>query len=363
LSAAAAWAKRTCRRWPTSRAATDLSRQHLASAVDAFGLEGFDDAQTMFASGSIDAAMIATPHTSHPQLMIQAMEHGLHVLCEKPVAITASAAQQMNDAAERHPRLKFAVMYQFRSFSKWRAIHQLIEDGRLGALQRVTWIATSWFRPQAYFDSASWRATWAGEGGGLLMNQLTHNLDMLCWLTGMPSRVTARLGLGKFHDIEVDDEVVALLDYPNGATGMLYGSTGEAPGCDRLELIGDRGRIVVADRRDNAFQFDEADQSISAFRRTYPERTGLPDFNQQRIETDGKGGHEIVHQNFIDAILDDVPLLVPGVEGIRSVELSNAITMSGISRRPVDLPIDRDAYDTMLEQLIDRSAGRVQSSV
>jgi len=307
--------------------------------------------------------MIATPHTAHPPLMIAAMKHDLHVLCEKPVAVTAGDAQRMNDVAERNPHLKFAVMYQFRSYSKWRAIRELIAAGRLGDLQRVTWIATSWFRPQAYFNLATWRATWAGEGGGLLMNQLPHNLDLLCWLTGMPSRVTGRLGIGKFHDIEVDDEIVALLDYPNGATGMIYGSTGEAPGVDYLELVGDRGRIFVADRRADAFEFAEADGSISEFRRTHPARGGQPNLPVQRLDTDGAGSHALIHQNFIDAILDDVPLLAPGVEGIRSVEVSNAITMSGMNNQPVDLPIDRDAYDTLLKQLIDRSAGRIQSTV
>jgi len=219
---------------------------------------------------------------------------------------------------------------------------------------------TNWFRSQAYYNSGSWRATWAGEGGGVLLNQCPHNLDMLCWLTGMPSRVTAHLTLGKYHKIEVEDEVTAFLEYPNGATGVFITSTGEAPGTNYFEIIGDRGRLIIGD---NFLEFDQTEKSVREFSDTNPARMGGPKTTKTREELTGGGHYRDMMTSFVNAILDGTPPAAPGIEGIQSVELANAMIMSGIERRPIDLPMDREAYDRLMQKLIKQAEERKLAKV
>src|SRR4051812_6724223 len=205
----------------------------------------FERWQDMLSSGAIDAVLVATPHYQHPEITLASFEKNLHVLCEKPAAVTVKEARRMNDGAAKHPHLKFAINFQMRANPVLRKIREIIHGGDLGEILRITWIATSWFRTNAYYASGGWRATWAGEGGGVLINQCPHNLDQLYWLTGMmPARVTAVAHIGKTHPIEVEDEVSAILEYAGGATAHFITSTGEAPGTDRLEIAGDRGKLV-----------------------------------------------------------------------------------------------------------------------
>src|SRR5437867_1832706 len=222
---------------------TALCVRHLDTISDLPG-EKFSDYRLLCASGQVDAVIIATPHDSHPQVAIEALRHGLHVLVEKPLAVHVADGHRML-AAHRDKTLCFGVMLQERSRPLHVTIKSMLQGGVLGDIRRVHWIATDWFRSQAYYQSSSWRATWKGEGGGLLINQCPHNLDLLQWFVGLPGRVTAHLGLGKYHPIEVEDEVTAFLEYPNGATGVFVATTGEAPGTNRLEIVGEKGKLVL----------------------------------------------------------------------------------------------------------------------
>lgn len=339
-------------------AASDVVVENLKGVVDEYGVEGFDDAEAMLDSGLIDAVFIATPHYFHPRYSIAAMRRGLHVLTEKPVAVTAKAAAEVNAVHAQNPQLVYAAMFQMRAMDKWQKVYDLVHGGELGKLKRMQWTATKWFRSQHYYDLGAWRATWAGEGGGVLMNQCPHNLDMLCRLLGVPTRVTAQVELGKYHDIEVEDDVTAMLEFDNGATGVFVTSSGEAPGIDRLEIIGDRGRLLVDGGGGEPILFDQTAISVNEYCRTTENRMGEPQITQRKIEVVDEPVHKNIAENFLDAIIDGAPLLSSGDEGIHSVELANAMLMSGLKGKPIDIPMDRDGFEAMLEQLVESSKAR-----
>lgn len=319
---------------------------------------GFSDYRDLLKSGLVNAVIIATPHYPHPEITMAAFDRDLHVLCEKPVAVTVGAARRMNEAASKKPNLKFAAMFMMRTCGIFAKIRDLIATGELGAITRMTWIATDWFRTWAYYASGGWRATWEGEGGGVLLNQCPHNLDLICWLLGMtPSRVTAVATIGKTHPIEVEDEVSAILEYPNGAVGHFITTTGEAPGTNRLEIIGDRGKLVMENGR---LHFRRTRVSVSEFNRTTAERFCMPETWEVEVPLppDPPDLHRAVTQNFVRAILKDQPLLTPGVEGVRGLELGNAMLLSGLTRKSVDLPLDAAQYETFLKDLTRQYGGR-----
>ncbi|MEM1109881.1 MAG: Gfo/Idh/MocA family oxidoreductase [Planctomycetota bacterium] len=341
-------------------AASELNEEKRNEVVEKYGVEGYADASEMIASGKVDAILIACPHYFHPQYAIEAFEHGVHVLCEKPIAVTAKAAQEVIEAYEKakakHPGLIFAGMFNQRTRPAWKEIKRLCSDGSLGELVRVSWTITDWFRTQAYYDSGGWRATWAGEGGGALINQCPHNLDLLQWFVGMPAKVTAKIGLGRYHHIEVEDDVTALLEFDNGATGTFITSTGQSPGINRLEIVGDNGTIIADAHRDDSLTFLRADQPVSEFTQTSTERFGdVPSTTVTFQSPDAPHGeHETITRNFIETVSaggtqDD--LVAPGTEMIHGLELGNAILMSGLQNQSVDLPTDRDAFDQLLEDL------------
>jgi predicted dehydrogenase len=222
-------------------------------------------------------------------------------------------------------------------------------------MQRVLWLGTSWFRTQAYYDSGAWRATWKGEGGGVLLNQCPHDLDLLVWLLGAPCRVHAHLTLGKYHRIEVEDEVTAYMEYPNGATGVFIASTGEAPGSGHWEFCGDSGKLSMSEGK---LEFLELVEPASKFLKESKASFATPEKTRLLIETPGGGGHKVVTENFVKAILDGEPLVAPAVEGLESIEMANAMIMSGIQGRAIDIPMDRDAYDAFLKELIAKSEKR-----
>jgi predicted dehydrogenase len=292
--------------------------------------------------------IIATPHYSHPQVAIAALHYGLHVLVDKPLAVHVADGRRML-AAHRDKALRFGVMLQERSRPLYSTIKAMMQGGVLGDICRVHWIVTDWFRSQAYYQSSAWRATWKGEGGGLLINQCPHNLDLLQWFVGLPVRVTAHLGLGKYHPIEVEDEVHAFLEYPNGATGVFIASTGEAPGTNRLEIAGEKGKLVLEHGKLTLF---ENTVETSVFSRTTRELFTRPSCQARAIPVTGEGaGHAGVLRNFRDAILDGVPLLVPAEEALGSLELGNAMLLSGLLHRPVDLPLDAVCMEQELLRL------------
>ncbi|MEM6551933.1 MAG: Gfo/Idh/MocA family oxidoreductase [Planctomycetota bacterium] len=315
----------------------------------------FSDAREMMDSGEIDAVFIACPHFDHPVFSEYAFERGIHVLCEKPVAVTAQAAAATNAAYEaakaKHPGLLYAGMFNQRTHADWKLIKRYLTDGTIGELMRVSWTITSWFRSQAYYNSGGWRATWSGEGGGVLINQCPHNLDLFTWWFGTPKKVIALAELGKYHDIEVEDEVSALVQFANGATGTFVTSTAQTPGINRIEIVGENATLI---RDDHDFILKKTHQGVREFIQTTKERFGNVTVDEHHIKVGGDSpGHKEITRNFIATILgNDDALIAPATEGIHGLEFGNAMLLSGLeNNHPIDLPMDRPAYAAKLEEL------------
>lgn len=341
-------------------AASDVMAEPLEAIGKEHGVKTYTDAMEMINSGEIDAVLIACPHYDHPLYAEAAFKAGVHVLCEKPIAVTAKAAAATNAAYEQavktNPGLIFAGMFNQRTNPTWKEIKRLCSDGSLGELVRVSWTITSWFRSQTYYDSGGWRATWAGEGGGVLINQCPHNLDLFQWFVGMPSKVTANVSLGKFHHIEVEDDVTAMLEFDNGATGTFITSTGQSPGINRLEIVGDKGTIISDGHRGESLTFFRTTEPVSSFCMNTKDRFGTVSATEITIKPASAPGseHERVTRNFVQTLIaggtqDD--LIAPGTEMIHGLELGNAMLMSGLTGQPVNLPTDREAFDTLIEDL------------
>ncbi len=331
-------------------AACDVEPERLEPFTD---LKTFTNSRELIRSGEVDAVLIATPHYDHTTIGIDAFENGLHVLVEKPISVHKADAQRLIDAWKRSDNRVFGAMFQLRTEPWYKKIKQLIESGELGKIVRINWVVTAWYRTEAYYASGGWRATWKGEGGGVLLNQCPHNLDLFQWFFGMPNRCRAFCHFGKYHDIEVEDEVTAYFEFPDGATAVFLASTGETPGTDRLEIAGDRGKLVYEDGK---ITFIRNEILTSEFTRTSPERFGRPEvWNIDVPVRDARRGHAVITQNFVDAILDGTPLIAPAEEGIRSVELANAMLYSTFTDATVDIPIDAAAYEQKLQQLIAES--------
>ncbi len=333
-------------------AVADASPERLAWAKSNLdGVERFDTPEGMIGSGEIDAVLIATPHYLHPPIAIAAFEAGLHVMSEKPAGVYTRQVKQMNAAAEKAGTI-FALMLNQRARGQTRKLKELVSSGELGEIQRTNYIITNWFRAQSYYDSGGWRATWAGEGGGVLANQCPHNLDLWQWVCGMPSRLRGFCYFGKHHDIEVEDDVTAFVEYPNGATGVFVTGTGDAPGTNRLEITGDRGKIVA---EDGGIVFHRTEQSVSRFLKEYPGGFGSPDVWTCKVPpAGGDGEHRTITANWVQAIRDggETELLAPGLDGIHSVELFNAMLLSTWTDSWVDIPVDADLYYDELQKRV-----------
>ena len=309
----------------------------------------FDNADDLMNSGAVDAVMVATPHYDHPPLAIKAIKKGLHVLIEKPAGVYTRQVRELNEVAQKSDRV-FGLMFNQRTLGQHQKLKDLVQSGDLGEITRTNYIITTWFRSQSYYDSGGWRATWAGEGGGVLMNQCPHNLDLWQWICGMPTRCRAFIGFGKYHNIEVDDDVTAYVEYANGATGVFITTTGEAPGTNRLEISGDRGKVVM---EGGAITFWRTRESASKFLKEYKGGFGSPEVWKCDIPS-SKGGesHKGITQNWVNAIQKGTPLLAPGVEGIKGVELANAMLLSAWTDNWVDIPVDENLfYDKLQEQI------------
>jgi predicted dehydrogenase len=310
----------------------------------------FSSSEEMIRSGKVDAIYIATPHYAHTTIGIDALKNGIHVLVEKPISVHKADAERLIAAHYDNPKPVFAAMFNQRTDPHYIKVRELIQNGELGEIRRTNWIITDWFRTEAYYASGGWRATWKGEGGGVLLNQCPHNLDLFQWICGMPSKVQAYCAFGKYHDIEVEDDVTAYLEYPNGATGVFITTTGETPGTNRLEIVGDKGKIVVEGR---SITFQRNKVSMDVFRRETPLGFGRPESEMVEIDVEGRGPqHRGICQNFVDAILDGVPLIAPAEEGIHSVEMANAMLLSSMLGQAVDVPIDGEIYEDKLRGLI-----------
>jgi predicted dehydrogenase len=319
-------------------------------------LKVFGSGEELIRSGQVDAVLIATPHYQHTTLGIAALEHGVHAMVEKPISAHKADAERLVAAHKKRKKLVFAAMFQLRTESRYLKIQKLIQSGELGEIARVSWTITDWFRTEAYYASGGWRATWKGEGGGVLLNQCLHNLDVLQWLCGMPSRVRGFCQLGRYHNIEVEDNVTAYLEYPNGATGVFITSTGEAPGTNRFEIAGTGGRVVL---EKDKLTFTRNETSMTEFSESCPSGFLKPDVWNVEIPIENAAApHATMMQNFVDAILDGVPLIAPGEEGIYSVELANVMLYSSLIGETVDLPMNGAAFEKKLKQLIAGSKGK-----
>jgi len=309
--------------------------------------KGFTRSDELIRSGTADAVLIATPHYDHTTIGIDALQRGLHVLVEKPISVHKADCERLI-AAHQNPRQIFAAMFNQRTDPYYLKVRDLIRSGALGPIRRINWIITNWFRTEAYYKLGSWRATWAGEGGGVLLNQCPHNLDLFQWFFGMPKRVRGFCGIGRYHDIEVEDDVTAYFEYADGATATFITSTGEAPGTNRLEVTAENGRLVF---ENDVLVFIKNETPMTEFSRAAAKAFAMPAVSESKFTFSDHGGQHVeVLQNFVDAILDDTPLIAPAPEGIHSVELANAILFSFARNQTVDLPLDAAAYEQYLKE-------------
>ncbi len=318
----------------------------------------FEDAAEMMASGLLDAVIIATPHYDHPPLAIKGFAEGLHVLTEKPAGVYTRQVKEMNEAAAESDRV-FAIMFQQRTSAAYKKLKDLIDSGELGELLRIDWISTAWYRTQFYYDSGGWRATWEGEGGGVLMNQCPHDLDMMQWLFGMPERVRATCFYGKYHDIEVEDEVFATMEYPNGAIGTFKAGTGEAPGTRRLEVFCERGKLVM----EGGLKLWRARTPVPEHLATCEQSFGKPECWECDIPVGRRGGsaHAEVLNRFVQAINGEGELVARGEDGLNGLALANAMLLSSWTDDAwVDLPLDDDLFYDKLQERIRASTGKTR---
>lgn len=301
----------------------------------------FEEGSDLIQSGQCDAVHICTPHYQHPTLAMEAFAAGLHVMCEKPAGVYTKAVREMNEAAEKSGKV-FAMMFNQRTNCVYRKMHEMVHSGQLGELKRVNWIITDWYRTQIYYDSGDWRATWEGEGGGVLLNQCPHQLDLLQWICGLPKTVQAFCQEGKWHDIEVEDDVTAYLQFANGATGVFVTTTGDAPGTNRFEVTGTLGKLVC---ENDKLTFWKLAQDEREFCRTATEGFAQPQCQQVEVETDGENlQHVGVLNAFAGKILHGTPLVAEGTEGLGGLTLSNAMHLSSWLGRAVDIPFDEELF-------------------
>ena len=321
----------------------------------------FSEGEELISSGKCEAVLICVPHYQHPPLAISAMRHGLHAMVEKPSGVYTLQVKEMNAEADRHPELTFGLMFNQRTDCLYRKMKEMLDSGELGTLKRMSWLITNWYRTQAYYDSGAWRATWAGEGGGVLLNQCPHQLDLLQWLCGLPVRVRAFCHEGRWHDIEVEDDVTAYLEYENGATGVFVTTTGDAPGTNRLEITGTRGKIICENDR---LAFSRLAVDEREWCRTCPEGFKKPEWETIEVATDGENPqHSGVLNAFADHILHGGPMIADGREGIRGLMLSNAMHLSSWLGRPVDLPFDEALFRDMLMERCKHSRHKEEADI
>ena len=335
-------------------AVCDTNPDRLKWAKENLGedIQIFDNEAAFFASKVMDAVMVATPHYSHPPLAIEALQKGYHTLIEKPAGVYTHQVREMNEAAQKSDKV-FGIMFNQRTNPLYQKVRDLVRSGELGDIKRTIWIITNWYRSQSYYDSGGWRATWAGEGGGVLLNQDPHQLDLWQWMCGMPNRVRAFMSFGKYHDIEVEDDVTAYVEYENGATGLFVTSTGEAPGTNRFEISADRGKLVIENDKLTFWRLRVPERQFNA---EHTGGFGSPECWKCDIPIRGEEtAHRGITENWIQAILKGTPLLAPGVEGINGLQLSNAMHLSAWTDSWVNIPVDEELFYEKLQARIANS--------
>lgn len=311
----------------------------------------FTDDFEMLDSGLIDACLIAVPHYDHTTLAIECMKRSIHVMLEKPAGVYAKQVVEMNEEAEKHPEVVFGMMFNQRTNCVYRKLKELVSSGKYGEIRRTNWIITTWYRPQNYYNSGGWRATWAGEGGGVLLNQCPHQLDLWQWICGMPVKVMAKIKYGQWHDIEVDDDVTAFVEYENGATGVFVTTTGDGNGSNRLEIQMDKCQIIV---EGNDIKMVEYDISEPEHSKTNTDPFGPVPKHEVEVTHEGKAPHHPAVLNaWADHILHGGKMIAEGYEGINGLTLSNAMHLSSWLGKEITLPLDEDLF---YEELMKRVA-------
>ena len=334
-------------------AVCDIDPDALTRIRETFGdIPAFTNSSNLINSGLVDAVLIVTPHYDHPPIAMEAMKKGLHVMCEKPAGVYTKQVREMN-AVAAESNVVFGMMFNQRTNPLYIKTRELVRSGEFGEIRRVSWIITNWYRPQAYYNSGAWRATWSGEGGGVLLNQAPHNLDLWQWICGIPAKVYTKMKFGKWHDIEVEDDVTTMVEYPNGATGTFITTTGDWPGSNRLEITMDKAKIVVEDGKLNLWELEMTEQEFTASS-TIP--FSQPKFTYRQVEVEGvETGHCGILNAWAGAILRGEPLIAPGEEGINGLTISNAMHLSAWTGKEVTLPIDDELYYNLLMERVKTS--------
>ena len=330
-------------------AVADINPKRLEWATENIeGIKTFDNADDLINSGVVDSILIEVTHYSHVEYAIKGFKKGLNVMCEKPAGVYTKQVLQMNEEAKKHD-VVFGMMFNQRTNPMYIKMRELVKSGEYGEIRRTNWVITNWFRPQSYYDSGSWRATWAGEGGGVLLNQCPHQLDLWQWICGMPKSITAHLKYGAWHDIQVEDDVTAFAEYENGATGVFVTTTGDCPGSNRFEITLDKGKIVAEGNKLSVWKLDE---SLKDYYGDLTNTFKAPEAQTEEFEFENSGGQHIdVLNAFAAKILRGESLIADGAEGINGLTISNAMHLSAFLDKKVELPIDADVY---YEELIKR---------
>ena len=333
-------------------AIADINPDRIAWAKEHVGADiaYFDDATAMLDSGLIDACVVSIPHYDHPRYVIECLKRGIHVMCEKPAGVYTSQVREMNAEAEKHPDVVFAMMFNQRTNCLYRKMRELVHSGKYGRVRRANWLITNWYRSQYYYDSGDWRATWAGEGGGVLLNQCPHQLDLWQWILGMPKTVQSFMHYGKWHDIEVEDDVTTYMEYEDGHTGVFITSTGDPHGSNRFEVQMDGAQIIAEGDQLHVLEFDQLEQDWT---KTNTAPFGAVPTHEVEVETDGLNPqHQGVFTAFAGAILRGEPLVAGGAEGINGLTLSNAMHLSAFLGKPVEIPFDEKLYEAELQKRV-----------
>jgi Predicted dehydrogenases and related proteins len=331
------------------------------AATNCPGVALFSDPEEFMASHAFDALIIAVPHYDHPRYAIEAMKQGYHVMCEKPAGILPDDIKKMNAEAESHPELSTAMMLNQRINPLYQKVKKLLDDKEIGDIRRVTWHITTWWRTQKYYDSSAWRATWRGEGGGVLVNQAPHQLDLITWLFGTPSMVHAFIKYGSHRAITVDDDVTAYFEWPNGATGTLVTCTFDPLGTDRLEILGNRGKIIIE---------NGSTVTVKKQLKSEEQLNAELDFRQVLALVHGQGSEKLNDEysfempehwdiqhidtliNFVENIREGKSLIAPLTEGLHAVEFASGMYLSSWTGKDVALPVDDKLFRSLLEERI-----------
>lgn len=316
----------------------------------------------MLESGDVDAIVTCIPHYLHPKVGMEALKRDIHALVEKPAGVYTKQVRELNEFAASKPNLTFGIFFNQRMNPLYQRLKEIIENGEIGPIRRTNWIITTWWRPQGYYDQGAWRATWDGEGGGVLVNQAPHQLDLLQWICGMPKKVYSNVKYGYQRRIAVEDDVTAILDYGNGATGVFVTCTHDVLGTDRFEILGDKGKIIVEDSKKATIKrLHKTESELSStmslqeVMRVFMGPNPSDIYTEEVLEFGSQWGtqHIAVMENFAANILEGTPLIAPGSDGIHGVTLANAIHLSSWLGKEIEIPFDEDLFLAELNKRIE----------